>query len=239
MNARKPHVSNRRHKIISSSCPPGSSVGASIFHDLMIEQFPRSLLATHDTVFNILRMPEMSFDTVSPGDTMRTRSESIAAKRIMRRMHRDALHHIVEAEKIMRRSKSSRRYASFTHKKRQVQPCWSATPLSYVLIEEQRFQGSRSRSTKRKQAPPSYFERTMSRATFLERKKVPTGCQAPGPRLPRRSPVTQPRQTTRQPNPRERDSIRIPWTTEAVSKRDIRLKDPTFSGNRKSESTIC
>ena len=159
-------------------------------------------------------------------------SDKNASKRLLRKMHREALRQIVEAEKIIRRSVSSRRIQTMPPTKRPIQPCWRDEIFSEFTHGSPRARSMGSRPQRQKHViVPSYFDRTMRRAQMLELRpsnanevKFMTYQRRRYPSAP-----------SRIANSRMRinNQTATAWPAATASKRDIRLKAPTFSGNRK------
>ena len=218
---------NRRYQVIAVPFQSGSSSELSIGSSDFLPKDKRNRIT--------VRRISQEFLNEQGIDSETTRANLIASRRALRKMHREALRHIVEAEKIIRRSHSTRRCRSIPPRETQHALNFTYDTLTHDMYGKKRSKSLLMRPPKRKQvAAPSYFDRTMSRARMIENKKILISPRTAVPVPPRIYPI--PQSSLRGKTVSSGHSVETPWPAFVASKRDIRMKALTFSGNRKHRS---
>jgi hypothetical protein len=210
----------------------GVPAGIPIHEDLTTSLPHKDRIEFHECGFSRCRSPTVAKPGLDKLLKDYTVSGKNASKRLLRKMHRDALRQIVEAEKIIRRSVSSRRIRTMPPTKRPIKPCWADEIVSEFTHGLPRARSMGSRPQRQKHViVPSYFDRTMRRAQILQLRPSNANAMHSITYQRRRYPST----PSRTANSRTRitNQTATAWPAATASKRDIRLKAPTFSGNRK------
>jgi hypothetical protein len=203
-----------------------------IYEDLTSSLPHKDRVEFHECGFSRSRSPTVTKPELDKLLKDFTVSGKNASKRCLRKMHREALRQIIEAEKIIRRSVSSRRIQTMPPTKRPMQPCWSDEVFAEFTHGLPRARSMGSRPQRQKHViVQSYFDRTMRRAQMLELRPSNANAMKSTTSQRRRYPSA----PTRMANSRTRlhNQTATAWPAETASKRDIRLKAPTYSGNRK------